>query len=72
MADTTVECNKEETIDKIVTKLKKKNVKSSHLDEFVHNTASNAAREINKDGLSAQISFLLLRGWTESEIMETV
>ena len=72
MADTTVECNKEETIDKIVTKLKKKNVKSSHLDEFVHNTASNAAREINNEGLSAQVSFLLLRGWTEDEIINAV
>jgi len=63
---------KQESIDRIVAKFKKKNIRPIDLDSYVHQTASNAASKINNEGLSAQVSFLILRGWTEKEIINII
>lgn len=40
------------------------------LDEAVHDAASAEASEANNGGPSAQVDYLLRRGWTTKEVTE--
>lgn len=44
-------------------------LESAHLDELVHDAASNAASDANNGGLDAQLHFLTeTLGWTEEAV----
>jgi len=43
---------------------------SAHLDEVVHDAASQLASNANNDGMSSQVDFLITTcGWTEDQIL---
>lgn len=58
---------------KIMEQLIKEGLRSEHLDDVVHDAASQMASNANTGGMKEQIEFLVtLAGWSEEEILEAV
>jgi hypothetical protein len=51
-------------------KLLKAGIEASHLDELVHEVASEQASNVNNGGIDSQIDYLLQAGWSEKDILE--
>ncbi len=58
----------EEIIESLKKVIKRRKLHHDYFDDFVHQTASNKASEINNSGLSAQLSYLFKNGWSEDDI----
>lgn len=54
----------------IKTQLEQLGYESAHLDDLVHDVASELASNINNDGMSNQLEFLITTcGWSEERIL---
>ena len=54
----------------IKERLFKAGVEASHLDDLVHEKASQQASNVNNEGIDSQIFYLTQAGWSEQDILE--